>query len=71
MIAVDGLCVRAGGFALEGVSFEVPTGGYAVLMGRTGCGKTTLLETVCGLRRPLRGRILLDGRDVTGLPPGE
>lgn len=71
MIAVDGLSVRAGGFALDGVSFEVPKGGYAVLMGRTGCGKTTLLETICGLRAPDRGRVLLDGRDVTGLAPGE
>ena len=71
MIAVDSLSVRAGAFSLQGVSFEVPAGGYAVLMGRTGCGKTTLLETICGLRSPSGGRVLLDGRDVTDRAPGE
>lgn len=71
MIAVEGLCVRAGAFLLEDIRFEVPEGGYGVLMGRTGCGKTTLLETLCGLRRAEAGRIVLGGRDVTGLPPAE
>jgi len=36
-----------------------------VLMGRTGCGKTTLLEIICGLRRPHAGRVLIGERDVT------
>jgi ABC-type sugar transport system ATPase subunit len=40
-------------------------------MGRTGCGKTTLLEILCGLRRPQAGRVFIGGRDVTDLPPGE
>ena len=71
MISVEGLRVRAGAFLLEGVNLEVPEGGYGVLMGRTGGGKTTLLETICGLRRPEAGRIVLGGRDVTGLPPAE
>jgi molybdate/tungstate transport system ATP-binding protein len=69
MILIEGLCVRAGGFALGDVSFSVPTGKYALLMGRTGSGKTTILETLCGLRRAEAGRILLDGRDVTTLKP--
>ncbi len=38
---------------------------YAVLMGRTGCGKTTLVEIICGLRRPVSGRVRLGDRDVT------
>jgi ABC-type sugar transport system ATPase subunit len=71
MIAVQNLSVRAGRFALEGVSFEVATGQYAILMGRTGSGKTTILEAVCGLKRVLGGRILLLGRDVTHLKPAE
>ncbi len=71
MIAIAGLSVRAGAFALAGVGFEVPAGGYAVLMGRTGSGKTTLLEAICGLRRIESGRIVLQGRDVTRLPPAE
>jgi ABC-type sugar transport system ATPase subunit len=69
VIAVEGLCVRQGAFALDGVTFAVPAGAYAVLMGRTGSGKTTLLEAVAGLRRVHAGRVVLGGRDVTALPP--
>jgi ABC-type sugar transport system ATPase subunit len=71
VIAVEGLSVRAGAFAVEGVSFTVAAGEYAVLMGRTGCGKTTLLEAVCGLKPVRGGRVLLLGRDVTHLPPAD
>jgi molybdate/tungstate transport system ATP-binding protein len=71
MIAVDHLTVRVGGFALEDVSFEVPSGQYAVLMGRTGAGKTTLLEALCGLKSVAGGTIRLNGRDMTGLKPAE
>ncbi|MCE9567838.1 MAG: ATP-binding cassette domain-containing protein [Planctomycetes bacterium] len=69
MIAVEGLSIRQGEFALDGVTFTVPTGVYAVLMGQTGSGKTTLLEAIAGLRRPTAGRILLAGHDVTQFPP--
>jgi molybdate/tungstate transport system ATP-binding protein len=71
VIAVEGLSVQAGAFAVEGVSFTVGTGEYAVLMGRTGCGKTTLLEAVCGLKPVRGGRVRLLGRDVTHLPPAD
>ncbi len=71
MIHLDHLCLRAGAFTLADLSLTVATGEYAVLMGRTGCGKTTLLEAVCGLRRITSGRILLLGRDVTHLRPSE
>ncbi|MCI0463164.1 MAG: ATP-binding cassette domain-containing protein [Gemmataceae bacterium] len=71
MIVVENLTVRAGSFALEGVSFSLATGQYGVLMGRTGSGKTTLLEALCGLKRVASGNILLLGRDVTHLPPAE
>lgn len=71
MIAVEDLRVRAGGFRLDGVAFEVPAGGYAALMGRTGSGKTTLLETICGLRRAEAGRVRIGGRDATALAPAE
>lgn len=65
MIAVENLSVRAGSFALDGLSFVVPTGQYAVLMGKTGTGKTTVLEALCGLKPALAGRIRLAGLDVT------
>ncbi len=71
MIHVEHLTVRAGSFSLSDVSFDVASGAYAILMGRTGCGKTTLLETICGLRRPVSGRIIVMNRDVTALKPGE
>lgn len=71
MIMVDDLAVQAGSFRLEGVSLQIPTGEYGVLMGETGSGKTTLLECLCGLRSLERGRIELAGRDVTQLRPGE
>ena len=71
MIDVEGLAVRAGAFALDGVSFQVPAGGYAVLMGKTGCGKTSILEAICGLRPIAAGRVRLGGRDVTDLAPGD
>jgi ABC-type sugar transport system ATPase subunit len=71
VIAVEGLSVRAGAFAVEDLSFAVATGEYAVLMGRTGCGKTTLLESICGLKPIRGGRIKLLGRDVTDLSPAD
>ncbi len=71
MITIEQLTIRQGGFALRDVSFSVPTGRYAVLMGRTGTGKTTILEAIAGLRRPHTGRILLSGVDVTRVRPAE
>ncbi len=65
MIALDNVTVRAGTFSLGGISLEIPRGQYGVLMGRTACGKTTILETLCGLKPARAGRILLAGRDVT------
>jgi ABC-type sugar transport system ATPase subunit len=71
MIQLDDVNVAAGAFELNGVSLLVERGQYGVLMGRTGCGKTTLLEAICGLRPIETGRVLLSGRDVTALPPAE
>ena len=71
MISLDSIAWRAGAFRLENVSFTVPAGRYAVLMGRTGCGKTTLVEIICGLRQPRSGRVIVADRDVTHEAPGE
>jgi len=70
MITVEHLSIRQGAFRLDDVSFVVPAGQYAVLMGRTGSGKTTVLEALAGLRRIRSGRVLLAGRDVTREKPG-
>ena len=55
--------------ALDDVSFEVPKGSLTVLLGPSGCGKSTLLRLVAGLDRATSGRIMIDGIDVTALPP--
>ncbi|MZD05841.1 ATP-binding cassette domain-containing protein [Streptomyces sp. SID5785] len=53
--------------ALRGVSFEIPRGELVALKGRSGSGKTTLLNLVGGLDEPDRGRITVDGRDLSEL----
>ncbi len=71
MIAVENLTIHVGTFALERLTFSVATGQYAVLMGKTGTGKTTLLEALCGLKPVRAGRISLDGYNVTRLKPAD
>lgn len=71
MIHLDDVTIAAGAFKLNGISLLVERGQYGVLMGRTGCGKTMLLEAICGLRPVQSGRIKLGGRDVTALPPAQ
>jgi molybdate transport system ATP-binding protein len=71
MIDVDHLCLQQGAFKLADISFHVPRGKYALLMGKTGCGKTTVLEVVAGLRSLQAGRVMLNDRDVTHLTPAQ
>ncbi len=69
MIAAIDLHLDLGEFRLRGASIEARDGDYMVVLGPSGAGKTLLLECIAGLRRPAKGRILIDGRDVTSLPP--
>ncbi len=71
MVELKDICVGAGDFQLKNVGFVIPSGSYAVLMGQTGCGKTTIVETICGLRKVSSGRILIDETDVTDWLPGD
>jgi len=71
MIHVRQLALDRGGFHLEAVEFEIPTGAYAVLMGPTGCGKTSVLECIAGLVAARSGSIVIGDRDVTKLPAAE
>jgi ABC-type sugar transport system ATPase subunit len=71
MIELDDVTVTAGAFRLDRISFQVARGEYAVFMGRTGHGKTTILESICGLRKITSGSVLIDGMNVTRWPPGD
>ncbi len=65
MIELLGVGMQAGKFVLQDINCLIPSGSYAVLMGRTGCGKSSLLEAICGLRSVASGSILISGVDVT------
>jgi multiple sugar transport system ATP-binding protein len=55
--------------ALDAVSLTIAPGDFLSILGPSGCGKTTLLRIIAGFEYPTSGRILIDGRDVTGLAP--
>lgn len=55
--------------AVRDVSLRVGAGEFVTLLGPSGCGKTTLLRLIAGFEQPSNGRIILDGCDVTDLPP--
>ena len=69
MIKVDNLTVSYGDFTLRNVNLELRDGGTLAILGPSGAGKTLLLETVMGARQPGSGHVLLDGRNITDLPP--
>ena len=55
--------------AVDNASLEVQRGEFYSLLGPSGCGKTTLLRILAGFEQPDSGRVFLDGRDITRLPP--
>ncbi|HSM38023.1 MAG TPA: ABC transporter ATP-binding protein, partial [Candidatus Limnocylindrales bacterium] len=57
--------------AVAGVDLEIADGEFFSMLGPSGSGKTTTLRMIAGFERPSEGRILLHGRDVTGVPPFE
>ena len=65
-----GVRKRFGAFvAVDGVSFEIPSGSFFSILGPSGCGKTTLLRMIAGLEEPSEGDILIKGRSVLALAP--
>ncbi len=72
MIEVHDLHKHFGGFhAVDGASLRIETGSITGLIGPNGAGKTTLFNVVAGVLPPTRGRVVMDGEDITGLQPHE
>jgi ABC-type lipoprotein export system ATPase subunit len=51
---------------VKGVSISVAAGEFICLVGKSGCGKTTLLSLLSGLEHPTKGKVFLDGKEITG-----
>jgi len=69
VIRIENVHVELGGFCLEDIDLSVDKGEFFILLGPTGAGKTVLLEALAGLLPTKKGRVLIDGADVTNLPP--
>jgi len=72
MISVEHVSMAFGGIrAVQDCSLEIAKGSITGLIGPNGAGKTTLFNIIAGVYRPTAGRVLLEGRDVTGMKPHE
>jgi spermidine/putrescine transport system ATP-binding protein len=68
-IELSGLTKRFSEVAVDGIDLTVASGEFFSLLGPSGCGKTTTLRLIAGFEQPTAGRILLDGVDVSDVPP--
>ena len=68
-IELSGLTKRFGEIAVDNIDLNVASGEFFSLLGPSGCGKTTTLRLIAGFEQPTSGRILLDGADVSKVPP--
>lgn len=70
LLTVQGVCMYFGGLkAVEDVSFALSTGEILGIIGPNGAGKTTLFNCITGINHPTKGRVLFNGRDITGFRP--
>lgn len=70
MLTLEALMIRQDAFSLR-ADFSLPSGAIAAVIGPSGAGKSTLLNVIAGFFPPVSGRILWEGRDITGLPPAQ
>lgn len=72
MIQVQDLHKHFGGFrAVQGASLTIETGSITGLIGPNGAGKSTLFNVIAGVLKPTSGKVIMDGEDISGLPPHE
>jgi branched-chain amino acid transport system ATP-binding protein len=70
MIVIDGIHKHFGGFrAVDGAHMKIETGSITGLIGPNGAGKTTLFNVIAGVLKPTNGQVIMDGENITGLPP--
>jgi branched-chain amino acid transport system ATP-binding protein len=70
MLSVRGVALNFGGVvALDDISLDIRAGSITALIGPNGAGKTTLFNVMSGFIAPRRGHVLLEGAEITGLPP--
>ena len=70
IVRIEGLAKRFGAVtAVDRVDLDIERGALFALLGGSGCGKTTLLRLLAGFETPDGGRVLIDGQDMTGVPP--
>jgi putative spermidine/putrescine transport system ATP-binding protein len=69
-VVIDNVAKQYGSvIAVQQLSLSIRRGEFLTLLGPSGCGKTTLLNMIAGFEAPTSGRIAIDGRDVTNVPP--
>jgi len=70
MVELNGITKTFGkNVIIPRLDLQISDGEFLTLLGPSGCGKTTLLRMIAGLETPTGGRVILDGQDVTDLPP--
>jgi len=72
IVSIRGITKRFGSVeALRNISIDIRQGEIFALLGPSGCGKSTLLRLISGFEAPSEGELLLDGKDMTPLPPNK
>ena len=70
VISLEGVRKEFGDFvAVQDANFSIRRGEFFSLLGPSGCGKTTILKMIAGFEQPTQGRVVLEGVDVSGVPP--
>src|SRR5438552_823483 len=72
LLSAQAITMRFGGLvAVNAVDFNVPRGAIVSLIGPNGAGKTTFFNTITGLYKPTSGRMIFNGKDITGSSPSD